>query len=72
MNLKETLKPSVKHWYDAPPKIIQNLGDALTSGSVFLLGYVALGDKHEWLAFVGIAIGVLGVMVTKVFKTNGN
>ena len=71
MNLKKDFNPSINHWYDAPPKIIQNIGDALTSASVFILGYVALGNEHNWLAITGIVMGILGIMITKIFKVNG-
>ena len=70
MNLKEVKKVNLNNWYEKPPKIIINIGDALQGIAVFILGYVSLGDNDglAWLAVTGIIIGALGIGMQKLFK----
>ena len=70
MKLQDIKKANINNWYDKPPKIIANLGDALQGIAVFVLGYVSLGNDEglQWLAISGIIIGGLGIGIQKLFK----
>lgn len=67
------MKASVKHWYDVPPKIIQNAGDALQVFAVTILSYVSLAEPHgmKWLAIVAIFLEAIALAAQKLFK-NGS
>ena len=60
----------IKNWYNKPPQIIQNLGDALQGTALFILGYVTLTESYglKWLAVTAVVIGALGIFVQKLFK----
>jgi len=61
------MKPKINNWYEKPPKIVQNLGDALHAFSLFALGYAAI-EGIKLLAIVFIVIGALGIFFQKLFK----
>lgn len=70
INIMMKFNPSTDHWYEKPPVIVQNIGDALQSGALFLLGYVSLdGDPNlKYLAIIALVMGVFGIMIQKLFK----
>ncbi len=67
MKLKKVKRASLNNWYEKPPRIIMNLGDALHAVSLFALGYAAIeGAKN--LAIIFIIVGALGIGMQKLFK----
>ena len=64
MNLK---KANLNNWYNTPPRIIQNLGDALSAVSMFALGYAAIEGAHV-MAIIFIIVGCAGIFLKKLFR----
>lgn len=69
MKLKEVKQANLNNWYEKPPRIIANLGDALHAVSLFALGYAAI-KGIEWLAIIFIIIGAIGIFIQKLFSEN--
>jgi len=61
------MSPKLNNWYEKPPKIIQNLGDALHAVSLFALGYAAYEGVKD-MAIIFIIIGCAGIFFQKLFK----
>lgn len=66
MNLK---KANLNNWYNNPPKWMDNLGDALSSVSIFALGYAAI-ESNLTMVYVFIVIGCFGIFFKKLFKND--
>lgn len=64
------MRANTGNWYEKPPVIIQNVGDALQSGALFILGYVTMdnAESSRWLPVCALIMGATGIIIQKLFK----